>query len=72
MSDLMSKLAISKAIMDKHNGITRGNSSQGNIPQINHPELDNYSAPEARYNIPQDMLQETQLEPGSFEREVSQ
>lgn len=60
MSDLMSKLAISKAIMDKHNGITRGNSPQGNIPQINHPELDNYSAPEARYNIPQDMLQETQ------------
>lgn len=60
MSDLMSKLAISKAIMDRHNGINRGSIPQGNIPSMNHPELDDYSAPEAKYNIPQDMLQETQ------------
>ena len=47
MSDLMSKLAISKAIMDRHNGINRGSIPQGNIPSMNHPELDDYSAPEA-------------------------
>lgn len=59
MNDLMSKLAISKAIMDKHNGITRGSIQEGSSHINNLPELEEFSSPEAKYNIPQDFLQET-------------
>jgi len=51
----MSKLAISKAIMDKHNSIGRGG-----IPQtINQPVLEDFDAPQAKYNLPQDLMTES-------------
>ena len=48
--DLMQKLALSKAIMDKSETIKKGS-----LPPTS---LQEYNVPEARYNIPQEMLQE--------------
>jgi len=48
--DLMQRLALSKAIMDKTNTIKKGS-----LPPTS---LQEYNVPEARYNIPQEMLQE--------------
>lgn len=49
----MQKLAISKQIMDKQDGIKRGTSSPmtSNI-------IENFDVPNAKYNIPQEFLQE--------------
>ena len=55
MSDLMQKLAISKKIMDAHNGISRGTNSPST------PMVENYEAPNASYNIPQEYASETSL-----------
>jgi hypothetical protein len=57
-SNLMEKLAISKAIMDKHSQMGRGNapSQTINIPQ---PELDDFEVPTPRYNIPQELMSES-------------
>jgi hypothetical protein len=49
MSDLMQKLAVSKKIMDKHNGTPR-NQSGGSLPMSENIN--------ATYNVPQDMLQQ--------------
>ena len=51
MSDLMQKLAISKQIMDKQNNVPRGQLS-GNLPMNENIN--------ATYNIPSEVLQETQ------------
>ena len=53
--ELMQKLAISKAIMDKSEGIQRGASSHSSLPSTS---LQEFSLPNAKYNIPQDMLME--------------
>ena len=58
----MEKLAISKAIMDKHNNIGRGQISPDVMAmnrQISQPELETFNAPQANYNIPQEFLQES-------------
>ena len=47
-SNLMEKLAVSKKIMDKHNGTPR--SQGGSLPMVDNSN--------ASYNIPQDMLQQ--------------
>ena len=47
-SNLMEKLAVSKKIMDKHNGTPR--TQGGSLPMVDNPN--------ASYNIPQDMLQQ--------------
>jgi hypothetical protein len=55
-NDLMQKLMISKAIMDKHNNIPRGNA-----PDINSPQsvaVQDFSAPQARYNLPADLMEQ--------------
>jgi hypothetical protein len=52
MSDLMQKLAISKKIMDAHNGINRGNGTPST------PMVENYEVPNASYNIPQEYVGE--------------
>lgn len=57
--DLMKKLALSKAIMDKSDRIKA--PSQGGLPQN---MLEDFSVPSARYNIPQDILESSQ--PQSF------
>ena len=55
MSDLMSKLAISKAIMDKTDGIKRGDAPSQSLPQSMIQEFD---IPQAKYNIPQEFMSE--------------
>jgi hypothetical protein len=54
--DLMRKLMISKKIMDAHNNTPRGQVS-GNYPST--PELQEFQAPQASYNIPQDIMMES-------------
>jgi len=51
--ELMQKLAISKAIMDKSEGIKRTGT-----PSLPSTSLQEFSMPNAKYNIPQDMLME--------------
>ena len=60
MSDLMQKLAISKKIMDAHNGITRGNTTAN-------PVLENFETPNASYNIPQEYMGEVSQQKQSFD-----
>ena len=47
------KLLLSKAIMDKHNQMGRGQVTNS-LPSM---QLENYEAPQAKYNIPQEMLE---------------
>ena len=58
---LMEKLAISKKIMDKHNQTGRGQSSN-NYSSYGSPSVENYEPVNANYNIPQEFLQESQVE----------
>lgn len=58
MSDLMSKLMISKAIMDKHNTMGRGQTTADNYT-IEKPMVEEYNAPNATYNIPQELMTES-------------
>ena len=51
--ELMQKLVLSKAIMDKSEGIQRGSVPQSSLPSTS---LQEFSMPAAKYNIPQDML----------------
>jgi hypothetical protein len=60
-TDLMQKLMISKAIMDKHNEMPRGNNG-GSIPSS--VSVENFDAPQAKYNIPQSMISEQTPEGG--------
>lgn len=56
MDQLLQKLAISKKIMDKHNEIGRGKSdSSYSVPQ---PSFQDFNTPQAKYNIPEEFLQE--------------
>jgi hypothetical protein len=59
MSDLMQKLAISKAIMDKHNNIGRGGVPQTTNYQT--PVVENYDAPTANFNIPSEYISESNI-----------
>ena len=52
-NDLMQKLAISKKIMDKHNEVPRGQTSESL------PLVENNSA---KYNIPQDMVEQPNIQ----------
>lgn len=59
-AELLQKLMVSKKIMDKHNDIGRGqvrNTSIGN--DYSSPMVENFEAPAARYNLPQDLLEES-------------
>lgn len=58
---LMEKLAISKKIMDKHNQTGRGQSSN-NYSSYGSPSVENYEPISTNYNIPQEFLQESQVE----------
>jgi hypothetical protein len=55
--DLMQKLAVSKKIMDRHNEMPR--SPQGGVP--NTPQIENYNVPQSNYNIPQEVMVESQV-----------
>jgi len=54
----MEKLAISKAIMDKHNDMGRGQVPSQSY-NTSSPELDNFEPPSAKYNIPQELMSES-------------
>jgi hypothetical protein len=58
--DLISKLMISKKIMEKHNTMGRANSQNTTIER---PEVETYEAPSAKYNLPEEYLQETSYTP---------
>jgi len=58
-NDLIQKLMISKQIMEKHNQTPRGGLS--NMNSYSSPEVATYDAPQATYNLPQDMLQEASV-----------
>jgi hypothetical protein len=59
MEQLMQKLMMSKAIMDRSDQIKK----TGSFPISENLSVQNFDAPEARYNIPSDILQETQAAP---------
>ena len=58
--DLISKLMISKKIMEKHNTMGRTNSQHTTIER---PEVETFEAPSAKYNLPEEYLQETTYTP---------
>jgi hypothetical protein len=55
-NDLIKKLMVSKAIMEKHNEIPRAGNSSG---IINAPSVETYEAPPAKYNLPTEFLEES-------------
>ena len=57
-ADLIQKLMISKQIMDKHNQTPRGNMPS--MDSYSSPEVESYEPVVAKYNIPQEYLQESQ------------
>ena len=59
MSDLMQKLAISKAIMDRHNTMSRGNAPEPT--NIQTPMVESYDAPAANFNIPSEFISESNI-----------
>lgn len=56
---LMEKLAVSKKIMDAHNKIPTGGASPS-MSSYNSPSVENYEPVNARYDIPQEFLHESQ------------
>ena len=59
-NDLIQKLMISKKIMEKHNAIPRRADA---LPDVNSPMVESYEAPNAKYNLPQDLVQESTYQP---------
>jgi hypothetical protein len=57
---LMEKLAVSKKIMDAHNRIPTGGASPS-MNSYNTPSVENYEPVRATYNIPQELLQESEI-----------
>lgn len=58
-AELLQRLMVSKKIMEKHNDIGRGNARDIS-PGISSPMVENYDAIPAKYNLPQEFLQEQQ------------
>ena len=62
-SELLQKLMVSKKIMDKHNDIGRGQARDINMggDGYSSPMVEDFQAPSAKYNLPQEFLQEQQM-----------
>lgn len=60
MDQLLQKLMVSKAIMDKHKDMPRGDARNIQLPST---AVENFEAPQAKYNIPQEFLSESQSTP---------
>ena len=60
-NDLIQKLMVSKKIMDRHNQMPRGQSSGIDTSSFSAPMVEQYEAPNASYNIPQEFLSETPI-----------
>ena len=61
-NDLIQKLMISKKIMEKHNTIPRRSDA---LPDTDTPMVESYEAPSAKYNLPQELVQENTYQPKS-------
>ena len=59
-NDLIQKLMISKKIMDKHNEMPRGGVSEV-LSNYSTPEVAEYNAPQATFNIPNEYLSESEI-----------
>jgi len=59
-NDLIQKLMVSKAIMDKHQGIKRGNVDSMALTS-NIPIVEGYEPVNATYNIPQELMSEMSI-----------
>jgi hypothetical protein len=59
-NDLMNKLVVAKKIMDKHNETPRG--GVGSTQSFNTPQVQNFNPIPASYNIPQEYVQEQQVQ----------
>jgi len=59
-NDLIQKLMISKKIMDKHKEIPRGNASAD--ISYSAPMVEEFSAPNAKFNIPQEFISESSIQ----------
>ena len=57
-ADLIQKLMISKQIMDKHNQTPRG--GMPSMDSYSSPQVESYEPAAAKYNIPQEFVQESQ------------
>jgi hypothetical protein len=57
-NELIQRLMVSKKIMEKHGEMPR-NGVQGNV--LTAPMVEDYSAPTTNYNLPSDMLQESNI-----------
>jgi len=57
-ADLIQKLMISKQIMDKHNQTPRG--GMPSMDSYSSPQVESYEPANAKYNIPEEFLQESQ------------
>jgi hypothetical protein len=57
-NELIQRLMVSKKIMEKHGQMPRG-GVQGDV--LTAPMVEDYSAPTANYNLPQEMLQESNI-----------
>lgn len=57
-NDLIQKLMVSKKIMERHDTMGRGNNGINNFST---PQVENYEAPQATYNLPNDILNESEF-----------
>jgi hypothetical protein len=57
--DLIQKLMVSKKIMERHNEMGRGTSRNVDFEA---PQVETYDAPQAKYNLPQDVLNESEFQ----------
>ena len=58
-NDLIQKLMVSKKIMERHNSMGRGTSSNMGFET---PQVETFEAPQAKYNLPQDVLNESDFQ----------
>jgi hypothetical protein len=58
-AELLQKLMVSKKIMEKHNDMGRGQTRDVNLGSS--PMVESYEAPTAKYNLPQEFMQEQQM-----------
>jgi len=59
-NDLIQKLMVSKKIMERHNSMGRGASSNMGFES---PQVETFDAPQAKYNLPQDVINESEFHP---------
>lgn len=70
-NDLIKKLMVSKQIMEKHKQMPR--TGNGSLPMnMDIPEVEEYSAPQAKYSLPEEFIQESRIPKQSPPQEMSQ